>query len=124
LKREESDDMKEVVIRKVDNMGGYDYIIYPTSYINPLLNQLELNANLRISIHRPCIILFDLLLCNGNCFNRFCKGTFDGVKILDESLELVDISISMVKFVEKYYTENKKTLRSGVLVPSEYMQHC
>lgn len=115
--------MKEVVIRKVD-MYEYDYIVYPTSYINPLLNQKELNANLRKSLHRPCNILFDLLLCNGNCFNRFCKGRYDGVKILDESLELVDIGNEMIEFIEKYYVENRKTLTKGVLVPKEYMLHC
>ncbi len=117
--------MREVVIRKVDNMNGYDYIVYPTSYINPLLNQSELNMNLRKSIHKPCNILFDLLLCNGNCFNRFCRGTFDGTKILDESLELIDIdNNNMIKYIEMYYTQNRKALIKGVLVPNEYMQHC
>lgn len=115
--------MKDIVIRKVENMVGYDYIVYPTSYINPLLNKKLLSSKLSESIHENSKILFDLLLCNGNCFNRFCKGTFDGTKI--KSLEFANIDDeSTIKFIEQYYAENRKTLSNGVLVRSEYMMHC
>ncbi|MGN0169430.1 MAG: type II toxin-antitoxin system RnlB family antitoxin [Lachnospiraceae bacterium] len=117
--------MKEVVIKKVDNLEGCEYIVYPTSYINPLLKRSELNANLKKVVDAPCNVLFDLLLCNGNCFNRFCKGIFDGQQILNDSLELVDIrNEKEIEVIEKYYLDNTKVLKNGVLTPKEYMQHC
>lgn len=117
--------MKEAVVKKVDNLEGCSYIVYPTSYINPLLKRSELNTNLKKVVNAPCNILFDLLLCNGNCFNRFCKGIFDGQQIADDSIELVDIkNEKVIKMIEKYYSENKKLLKNGVLTHGEYMRHC
>lgn len=125
MRKEKSDNMNQIVVRKVDDFYDYDYIIYPTTYINPLLKQALLNEILKKETRKRCKILFDLLLCNGDCFNRFCKGIFDGNKMLDDSLDLVEISDNeKIKYVEKYYANNKGALKKGVLVPREYMVHC
>lgn len=117
--------MNGIVIREVSNFHGYDYIVYPTTYVNPLLNKVTLSENIRKQINKPCHILFDLLLCNGDCFNRFFGVDFNGEKIDRHSLENVSFdSVSDIKFIEKYYSQNPNTLTKGTLVKSEYLQHC
>lgn len=117
--------MNEIEVRKVENFYNYDYIVYPTSYINPLGKKSLLNENLKSKIAGPCHILFDLLLCNGNCFNRFYEVEFDGSQIQKRTIENVSFDRAQdVDFIENYYRQNPKALTQGVLVASEYMMHC
>ena len=116
--------MNELAIRESSCIDGYDYIIYPSSYINPLSKLKMLNEKLKGKIDYPCTILFDLLLCNGDNFNRFAKVYYDGEKIVRDSIEIVELEEFEISIVEQYYKECKSTLKNGVLTPQEYMLHC
>lgn len=84
--------MHEFMIKKVDNIDGYDYIIYPSSYINPLSEIKHFETKLKEKgINHQCTLLFDLLSCNGNDFNRFAKAYYDGEKIVRSSIEVVKV---------------------------------
>lgn len=85
--------MNKIIIEKLDNVDGYDYIIYPSSYMNPLSKIKRLNEKLKNKINYPCTLLFDLLLCNGDNFNRFAKAYYDGEKVVRDSIEVVDVSL-------------------------------
>lgn len=85
--------MNEIIIEKLNNVDGYDYIIYPSSYMNPLSKIKRLNEKLKNKINYPCTLLFDLLLCNGDNFNRIAKAYYDGEKVIRDSIEVVDVSL-------------------------------
>lgn len=62
------------IVRKA--VSGREYIVYPSSYINPLKNISRLEGQLKEVITKPCKVLIDLLPCNGNAFNRFVEFYF------------------------------------------------
>lgn len=114
--------MKEIKIveRKVlDN----DYIVFPTSYINPMIDISSLEIILHNEINLPCKVLVDLLLCNGNNFNRFVRFQFNGKEIDKKTIEIVKLNAAEENDVNSFYRENKKFIKNGVLTPSEYLQY-
>lgn len=117
--------MNRIVVRELNCCSEYKYIVYPTTYINPLARINTLNMQLEEYNLDAGWILFDLLLCNGDNYNRFVKAYYDGEKVETSSIELVeDVSNDNVKMIEKYYSEDKTVLKNGVLVPGEYLLHC
>lgn len=116
--------MKNLIVRDINGLGGYNYVIYPETYINPISRISKLNEDLKQIIGKPCKILFDLLLCNGDNFNRFVDVFFDGEKVDRNSINIVELDESLVDKVEEYYSEDYKRLTSGVLSPHEYLLHC
>lgn len=100
-----------------------EYIMFPSSYINPMKNISSLESNICDFVNRPCTILVDLLLCNGNCFNRFFELHFDGKHIDRDTIEIVSLDSDDEKKVNEFYKLNKKLLFDSVLAPSEYMTY-
>ncbi len=100
-----------------------DYIIFPTSYINPLMDLKALENKLSKEISLPSKILVDLLLCNGNNFNRFVRFVFDGKKIDRSSIEITKLNMAEETDVNEFYRQNKNLISKGVLAPSEYLQY-
>ena len=58
--------------------GKYSAIVYPVSYLNPIDEIQLISIELRKHLPAGCYVLFDLLLSNGNNFNRFAEAFFDG----------------------------------------------
>lgn len=114
--------MKKVEIIKSE-VSGYSHIIYADSYINPLLNIDSLTEKLLTKNVQACNILVDLLLSNGENYNRFAKAYFNGKSIERNSLEVVELDEISVKKVNGYYSKNKKIISKGVLVESQYMKY-
>lgn len=114
--------MKEISIvkRKISNN---DYIIFPSSYINPLANISMFEKELINKIGISCQILVDLLLCNGNNFNRFVSFEFNGSEINKSSIKIITLDSSEQRDVNEFYKKNKNVINKGVLVPSEYMTY-
>lgn len=114
--------MREIKIVKRKVLDS-DYIIYPVSYINPMVNIIGFDVELRKKIGVPCNILVDLLLCNGNNFNRFVKFRFDGVKIDRLTIELTKLNCEEENDVNEFYRTNRSIIKNGVLTPSEYLKY-
>ena len=100
-----------------------EYVMFPSSYINPMKNISSLELTICDFIKKPCIILVDLLLCNGNSFNRFLELHFDGKHIDRNTIEIVSLDNDDEKKVNEFYKRNKKLLFDSVLTPSEYMTY-
>ncbi len=117
--------MNKIVVRELNSCLEYSYAIYPTTYINPLAKIGTLNMQLEEHNLGSCWILFDLLLCNGDNYNRFAKAYYDGSKVVPSSIELVEnLTSESIKMIEEYYASDRSTLKKGVLVPGEYLLHC
>ncbi|SEV81793.1 type II toxin-antitoxin system RnlB family antitoxin [[Clostridium] fimetarium] len=106
--------MKEIEIKKMNGIE-YGYMVFLTSYLNPIANTKMLSENLREMVKEPTNIIFDLLLANGDSFNRFAKGFFDGEKIDINSIEIVDADTDIKNESYKYYKIHKKYLSKSVL---------
>lgn len=114
--------MKKIRIIKRQVLDN-DYIVIPDSYINPLANISCLERELADSLSVPCKILVDLLLCNGENYNRFVSLNFDGMKIQKESVQIIELNFHEQKSVNEFYVENRKVIKNGVLAPFEYMKY-
>ncbi len=114
--------MKNIIIVEKKILDS-EYVMYPSSYMNPMKNISSLELNLCDRIKKPCTILVDLLLCNGNSFNRFLELYFDGTHIDRNTIEIVSLNIDDKKSVNEFYKLNKKMLFNSVLEPSEYMTY-
>ncbi len=100
-----------------------EYVMFTLSYMNPMKNLSSLELNLCDCIKKPCTILVDLLLCNGNSFNRFLELHFDGTHIERNTIEIVSLNTDDEKSVNEFYKLNKRLLFDSVLEPSEYMTY-
>lgn len=82
-----------------------------------------LNQELKSRIGIPCNVLVDLLLCNGNNFNRFVRFFFDGHCIDKASIEIVKLNRAEEIDINEFYRNNRDIIKNGVLVPHEYLQY-
>lgn len=78
--------MSYIDIQKVNSST---VIIYATSYFNPLSDLEQLSKELNRNIDVSCNLLFDLLLSNGDSYNRFVTCKFDGRKIIRDSIDVI-----------------------------------
>lgn len=102
------------IVEKV--ISGCEYVVHPSSYINPLKNIPRLEEQLIEVIKRPCKVLIDLLPCNGNAFNRFGEFYFDGNRVDRDSIQVVYLSDDDTERVYEYYRENKGSLYNSVIM--------
>lgn len=114
--------MKQISIVKKQILNN-EYIIFPSSYMNPLTCLNKLEQDLSADVKGPCFLLVDLLLCNGANFNRFVTLRFDGTKIDKQSIDTIKLSADDENKVNQFYREDKRRITRGVLVPSQYMKY-
>lgn len=94
-------------------------VVYATSYVNPLENFHLIEKELRKHQVKPQKVLFDFLLCNGNEFNRFVVGNFDGKELVYNSFETIPMTDDEIEELNVFYIENKKYLKDSVLTKNE-----
>ncbi len=103
---------------EIKQSNGVDFsaIVYATSYNNPIQDIDSISNELSSMFHSPCNVLFDLLLSNGNEFNRFVIGRFEGNKISYDSLRIVTIEDSKLrKQIDSFYRGKYSYLKNSVL---------
>lgn len=102
-------------IKRIKNID-FSAIVYSISYENPLQDIERISCDLLSDFHAPCDVLFDLLLSNGEEFNRFALGHFDGRKLIYESLKIIEIEdINLMKQINSYYSGKFNILKNSVL---------
>lgn len=122
LCQQRNEKMREVKIIKQKVLDN-DCIIFPISYFNPLSKVTMLEIELVNNVGRPCKALVDLLLCNGENYNRFVSLRFDGLKIDKRSIEIIELSERERYNVNEFYRTNREIIGNGVLIPREYMKY-
>lgn len=91
-------------------------VVYAISFENPLHDLVDISKELSLIVHSPCDILFDLLLSNGDEFNRFFLGKFDGEKIDFDSLEIYEMkNETLLKKINGFYCGKYNYLRNSIL---------
>lgn len=102
----------------------YAVVIYSNSYINPIQDLKEISMEIRKHINTECPVLFDMLLSNGENFNRFAEAFFDGTEILFESIQVVEMNdLIFLNEINTFYKRNMKALNNSVLSPSERFKY-
>lgn len=99
--------------------GKYSAIIYPVSYVNPIDDIKLISKELREHLPAGCYVLFDLLLSNGDNFNRFSEVYFDGNEINSGSISVTEIPTEELKKLNLYYRGKTKELSKSVLSTKE-----
>ena len=96
-------------------LKSYTHIIFSLSYINPIDQKESIEEDLKKRGVKGKI-LFDLLLSHGNNPDRFYEASFDGEKILENSLkEAKSISKKIKSLSTNFYREQKQSFDSSVL---------
>lgn len=110
-------------IKRVKNVG-FSAIVYSISYENPLQDINSISHDLFSDFQASCDVLFDLLLSNGEEFNRFILGHFDGKNLNYESLKIINISDqNMLKKINSYYSGKFAYLKNSVLNSSQILKY-
>lgn len=99
--------------------GKYDAIVYPVSYLNPLEDIDLISIELKKHLPVGSCILFDLLLSNGDNFNRFAETYYNGNVLNLQEITVTDISINEISELNLYYRGKTKELSQSVLSPKE-----
>ena len=100
------------------NCNKYNAIVYASSYINPFENLVEINKDISDKVKQKCFILFDLLLTNGDNFNRFVEAYYDGNAIVEDTIKVVSIS-SELEDINSHYKGRNTEVNNSVLSPGE-----
>lgn len=112
--------MRSCVIYENRKILQYNAIAYSTSLINPLSNLCEVSNILKCNHINSGHILFDLLLSNGENFNRFVAGYYNGIELERESLEIIQISdIEILKVINLFYKGNSDYFKNSALTTSQ-----
>lgn len=103
----------------IQRVSSTKFIAYATSYLNPLSDMMEVSREISSIISSPCELLFDLLLANGDSFNRYAICKFDGKNILRESIDIIEENqiddTSKHRMVEYYRAMNKARYTNSAL---------
>lgn len=100
---------------KVENYNDIGCMIFSTSEYNPtdFLSNIEKDL-----IERKYIgnVIFDLLLSNGNNYNRYIEANFDGTCFNSNSYELIESpKLELKKKSLNFYRENINFLENSIL---------
>mgnify|MGYP002511094466 FL=1 len=99
--------------------GKYSAIIYPVSYLNPIEDIQLISVELKKHLTAGCYVLFDLLLSNGDNFNRFAEVYYDGNDIQTSAVSITEIPSGEVRGLNMYYRGKTKELSKSVLSAKE-----
>lgn len=97
----------------------YDFLLFSINYWNPLSDLSSLENRLRKITTKPCTILVDLLLCNGDCFNRFVEVFFDGISIHRQNIRVVSLNEDQKQKMDAFYKNRKELIENSVLSKKE-----
>ena len=106
-------------IIQLANSGKYAGIVYAASYLNPLCDVAEVEKGLQEMNIQPGVVLFDLLLTNGDNFNRFAEVVYDGTKLHLQNAKVVKLDTPFRKRIDNFYKGKAKLVSGGVLSPSQ-----
>lgn len=98
--------------------GKYSAIVYPVSYVNPIEDIDLITLDLKRHYH-DCYVLFDLLLSNGDNFNRFAEVHFNGSVIDSGDIQVITVATSELNKLNQYYRGKTKELSRSVLTLKE-----
>lgn len=105
--------MKNYEIQKL-NYDDYPYVVYSTSYVNPIEDIGYIEEELKLLFKGK--VIFDLLLSNGISSNRFVEAEFDGDKFKYTSFKaLNNVDTGIVKESSDFYRKHSALLENSVL---------
>lgn len=116
------DDMENERPYKIRKKSGSFVLVLSTTYESPLsyISVLEDDLSARSFIGT---VLFDLLLCNGNEYNRFVEFTFEKGKINRASrstVSIIELDDSTLEISKNFYKANRLLLeRNHILLEEE-----
>lgn len=85
---------------------NFSYMVFSLSYQSPLDEHQKLEIDLKNRTFAGPI-LFDMLICFGDSFNRFICINFNGEKFDFESLKIVDPISAEIKIISSdFYNKN------------------
>ncbi|MFJ5717291.1 type II toxin-antitoxin system RnlB family antitoxin [Neobacillus sp. NPDC093127] len=105
--------MKNYEIQKL-NYDDYPFVIYSTSYVNPIEDIDHIEEELKLLFKGK--VIFDLLLSNGASSNRFVEAEFDGDKFNYNSFKaLPEIDNCIAKLSSDFYRRHSDLLENSIL---------
>lgn len=105
--------MEAFKLVKTNNRSPYGYILFSTTFINPLDLITDIENKLLFKIYTGTVLI-DLLATNGNT-NRYFSCFFDSCKLDMKSIVAVDLGFKLKKFCAQFYKDSFKEVNLTVL---------
>ena len=111
--------MREYRLKKYNDIG---YMIYSISSYNPIDCISKIEKEFDKKSYKGNVI-FDLLLSNGNNFNRYLKAYFDGNRFKPDSYSIIsEPKIELKKKSTEFYKKNINFLENSIISkPNKFM---
>ncbi len=103
-------------------VNGYAAVVYAKSFISPFWDSKAISEDLRSKLKPGDMVLFDLLLANGDNFNRFGEVRYAGHEILPKDIRLIpreSMPPETVQALNRHYRGRTDMLSRSVLTASE-----
>lgn len=98
----------------------YEIIVHSISHHNPVYAINEISEEISKSINGRKKVLFDLLLTNGNEFNRFAECSYDGRHLVFDSIKIIQIdNQAFISQLNNYYVNNNHYLNNSKLTTKQ-----
>ena len=101
----------------------YSIVVYSVSYINPFVDLNDISNKIKETSPVSGFVLFDLLLSNGDSFNRFAEAYFDGMEIKKGTISVVSLhNEKQLTQINSHFKGRFAELNNSVLSPSERLR--
>lgn len=105
--------MEAFKLVKTNNRSPYGYILFSTTFINPLDLITDVETKLLFKIYTGTVLI-DLLATNENT-NRYFSCLFDGCRLDKKSIVAVDLNFELKKVCAQFYKDSFKDVNLTVL---------
>ncbi|MBU8967513.1 type II toxin-antitoxin system RnlB family antitoxin [Bacillus safensis] len=106
--------MKNYEIQELHNCQMYPFVVFSTSYVNPLEDIEYIQEELKDRFEGK--VLFDLLLSNGNSSNRYLEAEFNGFHFDFSSFKVLEkVDTFLKETTGRFYQNHPNYLPNSIL---------
>lgn len=110
--------MKNYEIQELHNYQMYPFVVFSTSYVNPLEDIECIQEELKNRFKGK--VLFDLLLSNGNSSNRYLEAEFNGFQFVPSSFKVLEKVDAFIKEITGMFYQNHPDYLSNSVLPNAH----
>ncbi|MGZ0086851.1 type II toxin-antitoxin system RnlB family antitoxin [Caldibacillus thermoamylovorans] len=110
--------MKNYEIQELHNYQMYPFVVFSTSYVNPLEDIESIQEELKNRFKGK--VLFDLLLSNGNSSNRYLEAEFNGFQFVPSSFKVLEKVDAFIKETTSMFYQNHPDYLANSVLPNAH----
>lgn len=102
---------------KINQITNNQVVVFSTSYHSPT-EQLDSIAKELLKKQFKGVVIFDMLLSNGNTKQRYFESMFNGTNFLSESFKTIcEQAVELKEISHKFYSKNIALVDKSHILP-------